>query len=270
MMHTHHRRWSAMGTVFESFLCGDDDEHLEAVAAAVEDEVRRLEGVLSRFDPASEVSRINREAMETPVRLDVEMWRLLLTCEQYSQRTDRAFNIATRPGMVLHERTVHFPHPETRIDLGGIGKGYALDQAAEVLRNYDIRRALLNAGTSSVLALGQPPWPIDLRDPASDDRPPVGRIELGDRAVSCSAARRQGQAESDLIDPATGQAIIGDAGCVVLAPTATDAEVLSTALLVMGWTAAARYVEEERWPGVQVGWIENGRLAWLTGSTRLA
>lgn len=58
----HHHRWLAMGTVFEAFLAGDDPEHLEAVAAAAEDEVRRLEAALSARDPAAEVARVNRDA----------------------------------------------------------------------------------------------------------------------------------------------------------------------------------------------------------------
>src|SRR5438132_927598 len=77
---TAYGRRVAMGTYFEVFLAGDDEEHLRAVADAVLDEVVRAERLLSRFDPASEVSRINRLAGQQPVLVDVEVLDVLRTC----------------------------------------------------------------------------------------------------------------------------------------------------------------------------------------------
>jgi thiamine biosynthesis lipoprotein len=262
-----------MGTAFELFLVGEDAEHLEAVSAAVEDEVRRLESALSVFDPAGEGYRVNRTAAERPVRVDVELWELLALCEQYRARTDGAFDItacsevaALRvPDRLIFDpdnRTVRFATAGVRIDFGGIAKGYALDRAGALLQHFGITNALLNGGTSSLLACGDSPWPVDVRDPAAQDRPPVGRVMLVNQAFSCSAVRHPGQAVSDVRDPATGTPLAGRAACVVLAPSATTAEALSTALLGMGRERAIAYLERNPWPDARAAWVADGHLEW--------
>ena len=267
----HHHVWQAMATRFEVFLEGEDLEHLEAVAAAIEDEVRRIESMLSRHDPASEITRIHREGHPGPVKVSVEVADLLADCEAFRIRTRGAFDITAGTGGYHCDRdvrTVHLSHPGTLLDLGGIGKGYALDGAAELARRFGVGNGLLHGGTSSVLALGPPRdgtgWPIDVRDPRGDEHPAVARLLLAQEGFSCSATRNRDQTHSDLIDPATGQPLAGDAACVVVAPTATEAEVLSTALLVFGRASAARYLEEEHGPGIRVAWIEHGHCHWLT------
>ena len=246
---------------------------------AVEDEVRRIESVLSRFDPTSEISRLNRQAAKEPVRVSVELWDLLLVCEEARERMDGCFDVAAgsftadknvcpTPRVIFDaaNRSIRYASPETRIDLGGVGKGYALDRVAGILSEFGIGNGLLNAGTSSVLALGGHPsgadWPIDIRDPDDDTHPPIARIHLVNRGFSCSASRHPSQSISDICDPATGQPISGCAACAVSAPTALGAEVLSTGLLVMGREAAAEYPIAKRWPA-RAAWIERGRLHWL-------
>jgi thiamine biosynthesis lipoprotein len=262
-----------MGTAFELFLLGDDAEHLEAVGAAVEDEVRRLESALSVFDPAGEVYRVNHTAADRAVRVDVELWELLTLCEQFRTRTDGTFDVTACSDPVAlrvphrlildpDNRTVQFATAGVRIDLGGIAKGYAIDRAGALLQQFSVTNALLNGGTSSLLARGDSPWPVDVRDPAAHDRPPVGRVLLANRAFSCSAVRHPGQQVSDVRDAATGAALTGQAACVVLAPTATMAEALSTALLGMGRERAVEYLERKLWPTARVAWITDGQLEW--------
>src|SRR5205823_5190090 len=96
MRATSYRRREAMGTYFEVFLAGDDEEHLDSVAEAVLDEVARIERLLSRFDPASEVSRINRLAGSRPVRVDFEVWGLLQACGDYHRCTEGYFDVTVR------------------------------------------------------------------------------------------------------------------------------------------------------------------------------
>lgn len=267
-----------MGTVFEAFLAGGDLAHLEAVAATVEDEVRRLEAVLSAFDPASEVYRLNREAVARAVRVSVELWELLAACEQYRERTDGMFDITagsdpgtgllpTRLTLDRADRTVRYASPGVRVDLGGIGKGYALDRAGELLRRFAVENALLHGGTSSVLAVGSHPRPVDVRNPAADGVTPLGRVELAGRGLSCSAARHPGQEVSDIRDPTTCRPVAGNSACVVLAPTATGAEVLSTALLGMGRTRAITYLDRTSWPNARIAWVTESRLEWLAGDS---
>ena len=244
-LQTAYLRRPAMGTFFEAFLAGDDAEHLAAVAVAVLDEVSRLERLLSRFDPAAEVVRVNREAAGRPVRVDVDLWDILSRCEEYRRATGGFFDATavSRGGEALildrERRTVRFARPGTFIDLGGFAKGYALDRGAEILRRFGVQCGLLNGGTSSVLAIGRHPggvgWPIDVRDPFGDEAsPPVARLRLADQGFSCSAILSPGQAVSDVIVPRLGEPLTGQAACVVVAPTAAEAEALSTAGLAMG------------------------------------
>ena len=280
---TVHSRRPAMGTFFEVFLAGDDDEHLDAVAAAVLDEVGRLERLLSRFDPAAEVARINREAVGRPVRVDAEVWDILCACEQWRGATDGFFDVtavsasqagAAGEAFVLDEarRTIRFVRPGVFLDLGGFAKGYALDRAWEILQRFRVVSGLVNGGTSSLLAVGRRPdgraWPVGVRDPSAEaDSPPIAHLSLADQGSSCSAARAPGQTASDLIAPRDGRPLTGQAACVVVAPTALEAEVLSTACLVMGKQRAGEYLESNARPGLFVGWFDaadgGAGLVWL-------
>lgn len=256
------RSCEAMGTRFELFLYGDDAEHLEAVAVAICDELLRLDGALTRFDPRSEISRINREAGPQAngksVRVDREIFALLKRCEQGRQQTDGYFDVTAvlgGQGMELDaERcTVRFTHPDAAIDLGAIGKGYALDCGRGMLVRFGVDNALLNGGTSSVLAIGGA-FAVDIRHPLAPELI-VQRFELTNRALSCSAVRHPAQQQSDVVNPLTGAPLDGDAACVVLAASAVDAEIYSTALLAMGRERADWYLEKKACAGLQVAWF---------------
>src|SRR5690606_18158671 len=136
-------RRPAMNTWFEIVLHGNDPEHLSAAGEAALDEIERIEKLLSRFDPASEASRINREAAVSPVLLDIEMTGIIATCQQAWFDTDGYFDItvgsAGDAGFLNIEfdeeaRTIAFRASNIRLDFGGFGKGYALDCAAQLLR----------------------------------------------------------------------------------------------------------------------------------------
>jgi FAD:protein FMN transferase len=271
-----------MGTFFEVFLAGEDADHLNAVSTSVFAEISRLERLLSRFDPASEIARINREAGRRQVRIDAEIWDILCLCMEFRRRTGGAFDatavsasrgeVAAEPFLLDEERrTVHFARPDAFLDLGSFGKGYALDRCGQILRRFRVSSGLLNGGTSSILAVGRHPngqkWPIDVRDPfGPDSTVPIASLLLADQGFSCSAAFAPGQAHSDLIAPRRGEPLTEQAACVVVAPTALEAEVLSTACLVMGKEPAREYIGNSDRPGVFVGWIGAGgrpRLEWL-------
>ena len=158
---------------------------------------------------------------------------------------------------------MQFSRTETAIDLGGIGKGFALDRAKEILARYGVDSALLSAGTSSILAVGQPAlgaaWTVDLRHPADDRAVPIARLELVDQSLSCSATLRPGQAESDIVDPHRGLPLSGGDAVVVLAAEGVAAEALSTALLAMGRNRATQYLAGTAWNKLNVtavAWID--------------
>jgi thiamine biosynthesis lipoprotein len=258
-----------MGTLFEVLLRGEDAEHLAAVADAILDEVERIERLLSRFDARSEIWRINRLAAIEEVQMDYELAGLLKTCVEAREWTGGAFDIAAgsrRGGAAVHLglqagtcisaglgiafdcdcRRIRFTSPEVQLDLGGIGKGYALDRAAELLAEYGVEHALLHGGTSSVLARGCDedglPWRIDL--PGAS----LPSITLHDQALSCSAVNEQ----ADILDPATGQPLVDSVAVAVVAASATEAEVLSTALLCMDRAHAETFAVANR---LRVHWL---------------
>lgn len=247
-----------MATRFEVILRGEDEQHLEAVAVAVCEEIQRLDGVLSRFHPGSEIARVNREAGQKAVRVDREIFALLMRCEQARALTNGYFDMAAATGgagIELNAATcsVQFTKSATQIDLGAIGKGYALDCGIEILSRFGIATALLNGGTSSVRATGES-WTIDVRHPLLPERI-VQRLALTNQALSCSAARHPAQAISDVVNPLTCAPLIGDDACLVLTASATDAEIFSTALLAMGKQAAQQYLVTAACRELQVHWF---------------
>lgn len=263
-MITCYRACEAMGTRFEVFLRGEDAGHLEAVAVAVCEEITRLDAVLSRFDPRSEIARLNRVAATSPVRVDRELFALLVRCEGARELTEGYFDVMRGTSLYLEMETctVQFGACSANIDLGAVGKGYALDCGREILLRYGVDIGLLQGGTSSVLAVGEAIWPIDILPPQMPAQM-VRRIELQDCGFSCSAVRHAEQRESDVINPLTGEFLAGNEACVVLATNATDAEIFSTALLAMGSASALQYLKENN-PPVSVGWVDcAARFAWI-------
>jgi thiamine biosynthesis lipoprotein len=275
-----HCQRHAMATLFEVWLGGDDDEHLSAVGEAILDEVKRIEKLLSRFDPTAELARVNREAYHHPVLVDHELFAILLDCQSRCQQTRGYFDIcraARFPEAVRLQpnRTVRLLRPEAALDLGGYGKGYALDAAAAILQRFGVTSALLHGGTSSILAHGvrgpNQPWKIGIRNPFREDTEELTALRLNDCGFSCSATFSPDSPESDLVDPHTRESPAEQVACVVITPTAVEAEVLSTGLLAMGKPRAMRYLDEEstRLPRCSVLWIEEQAnqpiLEWLRG-----
>jgi thiamine biosynthesis lipoprotein len=260
----YQRSCEAMGTRFDVILRGDDAQHLEAVAVAVCEEIIRLDGALSRLNPSSEIARLNREAKTKAVRVDREIFALLERCEHGRQRTDGYFDVTAASGgsgigFDAERCEVRFTNPDAVIDLGAIGKGYALDCGREIAARFGIKSALLQGGTSSVLALGDDDWPVAIRHPLQPDAAPVAQLSLRHRAFSCSAIRHPEQAQSDLVNPLSGERLHGDDVCVVLAATATEAEVYSTAWLAMGKEKAKQCLAHS---DLQAGWMDT-HFVWL-------
>ena len=153
-----------------------------------------------------------------------------------------------------------------RLNLGSIGKGYAVDRAVEHLLAAGVSDFLVHGGQSSVAARGsavgplkiaaasdQPPaartarspWKIGVKDPLRDERR-LGQVELNDRALGTSGAqfqsfRHRGRRYGHILDPRTGWPADGMLSVTVLAPTAAEADALSTAFYVMGPEAAMSY-----------------------------
>jgi FAD:protein FMN transferase len=238
-------RRPAMATLFEFLLVGDDAEHLEAVGEAALDEVTRIEQMLSMFDPASELSRVNREAYAKPVTVSQDLFNILEDCQEYHERTLGYFDpchggpLPYANAVILEASVnrVRFAHPQSRIDLGGFGKGYALDTAQLVLFENSVGHHILHGGTSSVLARGAEPRAVDLRSP--DGRTILGQVRLLGDSLSSSA--------NDTL------------GTAVIAKAAELSEVWSTAMLAAGRERMDKLdyhcVEAAAWLDTEIHWI---------------
>ncbi|MEO0651665.1 MAG: FAD:protein FMN transferase, partial [Planctomycetota bacterium] len=192
---------------------------------------------LSRFRRDSLVAHLQRHAVERPVQVEPEVFALFETSEAIRERSGGAFDLAWYTGGRLRldpaRQTVELSSPDLRLDLGAIGKGFAIDRAVELLRAHQIERALLHGGTSTVFALGAPPgcdgWRVAFAGVEG-----LEGVELCDAACSVSAqhGRTLEDGHGHVRDPRSGAAPERRLPAVVRAPNATLADAWSTALLV--------------------------------------
>ncbi len=244
-----------MGTVLE-IVCHGETGAATAMGAAF-DEVARLEGLMSTYRDDSEISRVNREASGRAVSVSPETLECVEAALSFVRKSGGAFDptlVAGGHRDVVVDRdagTIRFRREGLRLDLGGIGKGYALDRAARVLEERGVSRALLNFG-GQVLALDAPPgetaWVVPIRDPRSEERA-IGHFELVRASVSTSASYERG---AHIVDPHTGKPTESSLSTTVCAPSATAADALSTTLDVLGPGAAADIVRREERTAVVV------------------
>ncbi|MBL9135226.1 MAG: FAD:protein FMN transferase [Verrucomicrobiales bacterium] len=278
-----------MATRFEFVIHGERESALRAAGEEAVAEIHRIEAELSVFRPDSQIARLNREAGQSPVRLSPEIFDLLHHATQLSQATGGAFDVTVGPLLQAwglrdsqgrlpsaeeiaqaHEcvgahrirfdpenRLVQFHRPGVALDLGGIGKGYALDRAAELLREAGVSSALLHGGTSTVVAIGNPPdaeaWKVAIDRPAPMIRPPnapeapptptvpLAIVALRDESLSVSAVWGRGFEINGIfyghvMDPRIGRPVTGAWLAALVLPSATESDALSTALLVDGKT----------------------------------
>ena len=155
-----------------------------------------------------------------------------------------------------YESVISFENPHTQIDLGGIGKGYAVDVATKMLRENGIRSALINFA-GNVYAYGSPAgrksWAIGLQNPRSSKNI-LGSFEIVDKAVSTSGDYEKffimnGERYSHIIDPRTGTPVKGVVSVTIVADDATMADAFSTGVFVMGVEEGLKFIESK--PGVE-------------------
>lgn len=248
----------AMNTTFEIFVQHADGTYAGRAARAAFREIDRLEAQLSRFVENSDVSRINRLQPGQSAVVDEDTLNCLAAARQAWELTEGAFDVSI--GKMIEARKKHDSreaaellekrptmamlelHPQTysvrllgeglNIDLGGIGKGYAVDAAGRILKQWGISCAFIHAGTSSVLALdapqGQTGWKVTLTNPA--DEIVAARLAMANEALSCSGLLRG----SHIINPFTGQPVADRRACWIrLASNAALADALSTAAMIL-------------------------------------
>ena len=204
----HRFSHEAMATVYEVYAVHADQRYAAQAAQATFDLVDRLERELSRFLPNSDITRVNHLAAGESTRVTPTTLECLAIARHMFDLTGGAFDVSIGTGLPSleldpEESIVRATSGGVRVDLGGIGKGFAVDLMAELLEEWGLGAALVHGGFSSVLALEPPPdhdgWPLTLSDPADPARQLV-RLSVGQTALGASGVRKK----DHIVDPHTG------------------------------------------------------------------
>ena len=263
---SHHFAHEAMATVFEIYITDDDETYARQGAQAAFAEVDRLELEMSRFISNSDISRLNDAVPGEIVDFGMDVFECLSRARDMYDKTSGAFDIsvgALYSCWLNDDRTLRQPSDEelaraceltgldhlklsdedfsaevltegVQFDLGGIGKGYAAEKMAEILREWSLGQALVLAGASSVLSVSVPEgmtgWPIKLRHPGNREDV-LARFELTEGAISGSG-KQKGQ---HIIDARSveGVPVKGRLAAWAMAPDAVAADALSTAFMML-------------------------------------
>lgn len=259
-------------------------------------ELVRIDEAMSDYKSTSELSKVNREAFAGKVILSEELFDLLRTSVEYSRLSGGGFDITIGPlvhlwrkasrtntapteeqlsaarakvgfeKMILDpaDRSVRFTVEGMKLDLGAIGKGYAVDRAVDILRQAGAVGGMVNLG-GNIRTFGRPvgksDWKIGMRDPADPNRIELA-LRLNDWAVATSGDYErsifvEGQKVNHILDPATRRGVTGLSGVTVLARTGLEADALSTTVTVMGKDKGLELIE--RLPNTEVILIETDK-----------
>ena len=279
----HRQTRQVMGTSCEIQVYDADSVRAERAATRALDEIERVDGLLSNYNPAAELSVMNREAARSPFHASAELFDFVQMCRRFHEETSGTFDPTVGPivrawgfftqrptkppdGAIetakaksgfdkvqLNERdrTVSYSVPGLEIDPGGIGKGYAVDRAVLILKQEGISSALVSAGGSSLYALGRPPgrsaWRIAIKDPANWQQP-IGYVDLRDNSLSTSGISEQSvqigsHRYSHIFDPRTGDPVENMCQVTVVAATGTETDALTKAAYILSRESVAEIVK---------------------------
>jgi thiamine biosynthesis lipoprotein len=284
-----YKKHYSMGTVYEIVAYDASSARASDAIGKAFEEVDRLDQVMSDYKPGSDLSRLNRSAHFHAESVPRDLYQVMQESLRYSELSAGAFDVTVGPlahrwkavgrgepvplpaeveklrscvgyrmvELIPPDR-IEFHSPCLEVDLGAIGKGYAVDRAVAVLRSFGIERALINAGGSSLYGMGSPPgqpgWLVHLRDPS-------GRLDpyvlLRENSVSTSeqtpASLLGEKSFGHIIDPTTGFPLKTTLAVSAVAETATASDGLSLTLFLLGPTKGRELVE--RLPRVAAVWV---------------
>ena len=263
----------AMATTYQIFIADQDKQYAAQAALEAFNLLDQLDNDLSRYMDSSDVSRINLSPADTPVKVGEDAFNCLLGCLSLYDETTGAFDITVGAlmdlwlnpdkslrhpsqadidkafsitGMNLLELddddyTVTKTKADLSIDLGGYGKGYAVEEMAALLEEWDIQDVLIHGGFSSVIARGRMPghsgWVVSVTDPFVNKV--IEKIELEDYAISSSGLMKG----SHIIDPRTGKPLQRKRATWTISPEAAICDGLSTAFMVMEFDEIEAFVD---------------------------
>jgi thiamine biosynthesis lipoprotein len=278
-----------MAVPFRITLYAADAKTARVAAEAAFRHVETLNSILSDYDPDSELSRLGQSSGQgKTVKISTPLWRVLERSQKIAEQSDGAFDVTVGPLVNLWRRmrrkaelpapellaemrarvgyrnlrlfpetqSVELLKPDMRLDVGGIAKGFAADEALAVLKARGISRALVAA--SGDIVAGDPPpgetgWKVALEGLVIGDmRAPQEVILLANRGVSTSGDAYQfveigGMRYSHIIDPRTGIGLTGRSLVTVVAPDGLTADGLDTAIDILGNERGLELLA--KWPG---------------------
>lgn len=294
------REEAIMGTAVRVELWHDDAAAARAAMGAVMNEMNRIDRTMSPFKPDSELSRINREAAQKPVPISKEMFDLISRSIEFSKLSGGAFDITfssvgylydyrehvkptdeqiakALPGINFRHlqldakaQTIHYARPGVRIDLGGIAKGYAVDNCIAILKGRGITNAIVTAGGDSRL-LGDKhgrPWNVGIRDPRRRGEV-IAVLPLADVAISTSGDyerffEEDGVRYHHIINPKTGKSASGVRSVTIVGPDGITTEGLTKSVFVKGPQEGMRLIESLK--GIDAIIIDDaGRMLYSPG-----
>ncbi len=282
-------QWPQMGAVFHLSFYAPDSALAGRAARRVMARMDSLEAVMSDYRPDSELMRLCNQAgpgKKVPVSRD--LWRVLQISQRFARLSDGAFDISVGPLTRLWRRARHLQElpdsskvnearalvgwqnirlyrrpyrvelrkPGMKLDLGGIGQGFAADECLNVLRTFGITRALADAGGD--IALGDPPpdavgWTVAIPERFSATPLLLARCGITSSGATARYLEAGGRRYSHIVDPRTGWGLTHRVLVTVQAPTATEADAWATAISVMGeigWNSIKKqYPRLKVWAG---------------------
>ncbi len=249
-----------LGTFVEITVEGpQSEEKLHAEISKAFDLIRSVSRLMSFHDQDSDVSRLNRCAHIAPLRVHPWTWHVIQNAIKLSGETEGAFDITVAPKLVKWgylprhtpfealseaaqwsdiemgaDHTIQF-HQPLQIDLGGIAKGFAVDKAADWLSTRGLTRAVVNAG-GDLRVIGEGPHELSIRHPAAPQQSCIPSVMMRPAVATSAAyfARKRCGTErvSPIVHPRTGKALQSNLSVSVFAPTCTEADALTKAVLL--------------------------------------
>jgi len=263
-----------MGTFARIVAVADNAQQARNCIKAGFKELKRIDALMSDYKADSELSKVNRKAFPGPVKVSDELFGILQKSVEFSRLSNGAFDITVGPLVDLwhkageansmpdadaladarakvgyeklildaNEQTVRFAVDGMRLDLGGIAKGYSVDTAVEVMKQKGAVAGMVDSG-GNIYCFGKPAdknvWLIGIQDPCLENEEPLMVLKLTDYAVATSGDYRRfvtvgGKKVSHIIDTNTATGAHKLAGDTIIAPTALQADALSTIVNVLG------------------------------------
>lgn len=228
--------------------------------------IQNLEQKMSTFQPDSEISKLNKRRSSNKFLLSKDLFHVIHQSIEFSRLTGGAFDITVRPLLTLwrtpdsisdseaisrvkkktgyqfiklnpQEGSIVFKNPEVSMDLGGIGKGYAMDQVVLFLKKKNIKSAFIDFG-GQIYVAGQEKRKAFIAHPLFRNQKflevPLTNASISTSSNSQQYVRKKGKKFGHIINPASGQPVNWDGSASVISPSAAKADALSTAFFVKG------------------------------------